>query len=1810
MITLIAKSQTSYSPNDKYRKIHIKALPTGIQVWYSAGTNSTAQNVDLTANNANRNNYLVKWTCVDVTTGSSVQKTGQTVVPVKEAYDNTYDFRGGFGPLASYRSHNCGKLTDFTMSNISLDMDVVKDLTTIIRTPDWSEGYDSYLVNLNEANIADFSSQYSTAEIINRLVEDNISYIGWGSSTNENASKEFINKVGEGKFVSTADGNKENQIKLIADYIKSHSTRNVLHKNTTVKEQEEKDYNRYVYLLDDDWTLVGDDDTLLDDGGWTVTYSPTSLDFIKEDDTLDIPADKKVIISHGNISRETFDKEGYYQIYRASEYDKTKDQAEVYLQVHTNNEPQPDFETNIDTQNKTCTIASSSKDDFPGFTEEISATKVSTGSKVSLTNLNVTPNTTETEVVYESGTDRTFSNKVKFTYEENAIYLIRQTVTDCDGEVKTIAKQFSVDQSKCQKPFNSFALNKNDLLTRKDTLTITDQSKAVDGSNVIATYYIQDAAGNYYQISDNKLIKKGTSKVVAMRVSAKTETKDIDLSALASGTYTICMTAQATKSGKTASEVTAEVKKYVTIRKGVQISWNLDGGTLGTQTSRDASIEEAGASYTIPAEIPEKEGYEFAGWKTSAATYRAGQTITCPSQDTTYQAVYRKTTDLTIKSIWDYYTKDGHYHDAANSSLYPNAVTYQLQWKKASDTVWSDYTGRVTTYQTPFTIVSEKETTCETTKDQVDKKTGEVTVSGLEMTDASGAKYQYRVVNAEAERKSYTAEVSEAVTASGSDTISIVTQFTPENASFTCAVETQWEIPKALYDADQTTLSTALQYNSWNYEKEGVTYQQKWQNIQQKDAVKSLTNAEDYKTSYTVWKWEMEEAGQEAASTPYRYRAQLDRKQSTFNGKKEIPSYVTVETSDTHFQYGVEQQQAAVLVLSLDPEYFDYDEAENKITLKKDITLDEPLSVYDDIKINLNGHKLLPKEEGQTTIDVKNKEAELTVIDVDGKGDAGTVGGVANASWVDKDGNRHYEDFTEARKHVPDDTKQITLEKDTTLEEDLSIPEDSELIIKPGVRMDIPKDKTLTVPNGSSILNDGQIHNEGTLKNEGSVDGTGSVDNQGTIENDGVLGNEVTSQPGSKLDAKTSWTDGDKTYYGPFDEALKKAPKGSTITVRQDSEFPKDGKVPDDVTINVNEDAKLTVPEDTDVTIPEGTTINNNGTLDVKGNVTVKNGVVQMDKESILDDKNTSVKVKNGAPDVCVDGLDKVYQTTAYQEAVKEDPTDLMQSEVRLTASRSKNPSNLIKQALPENEEVTRYMEFTTDLYLSWSSGDTKVVPLSDTGTLLLVAVPLKNSEKGKTGYQVYRSHIEDGTEVVETLPQLSEAERNAPEKEGFYMDADYAYIYCQKFSTYAIAYDKENAGEVTTEAAVTTAAQATTEAAAVSKDAKKKKTAKKDTVSGNDLAKLKNLPLLLAKGKGGNKKISLSWLKVKKATKYEIYWSYCDGKTNYKLLKRTGNKNAEHKKLSNKRAYKYFVIAYRTVKGKKVYLAKSPTLHVAMKQDKKTNVKKVTANYKTLTLQKKEKTKLTAAFTKENNKKKLLKHVSELRFYSSNKKVAVVDKKGCVTAKKQGSCTLYVMANNGAFAKIKLTVAKDAVTELSSVKQTKKGMLLKDKKTGGMYRVLSTENGKKTVELVKPLDNEVTSFFTEAVISIDGTDYIVSKIADDAFSGCTKLKKVTLGTGVIEIGKRSFKNCKSLTSVRLPIWLFVIGDEAFAGCSKLSALQVQGSNITTYTCGKNAFKGTSSKMKVTCPAGKKSQYQQIFTKQGLAKTSIFKETN
>ena len=196
---------------------------------------------------------------------------------------------------------------------------------------------------------------------------------------------------------------------------------------------------------------------------------------------------------------------------------------------------------------------------------------------------------------------------------------------------------------------------------------------------------------------------------------------------------------------------------------------------------------------------------------------------------------------------------------------------------------------------------------------------------------------------------------------------------------------------------------------------------------------------------------------------------------------------------------------------------------------------------------------------------------------------------------------------------------------------------------------------------------------------------------------------------------------------------------------------------------------------------------------------------------------------------------------------------------------------------------------------------------------------------------------------------------------------------------------------------------------------------------TGNQIEKRKDLSILLAVGKQkGKNSIKLTWLKCKRASGYEVYWSYCDGKNNYKKIstvKASGKRAFVHKKLKKDRAYKYYIAAYKMRDGKKQYIAKSPNIHVAMKYEKRTNAKKITVNKAKVTLRPNNKFQIRAKTVLWNKKKNVLKHVAALRYYTGNKKVAMVSKNGKITIKGKGTCTLYVIANNGVAKKIKVKV-------------------------------------------------------------------------------------------------------------------------------------------------------------------------------------------
>jgi len=168
---------------------------------------------------------------------------------------------------------------------------------------------------------------------------------------------------------------------------------------------------------------------------------------------------------------------------------------------------------------------------------------------------------------------------------------------------------------------------------------------------------------------------------------------------------------------------------------------------------------------------------------------------------------------------------------------------------------------------------------------------------------------------------------------------------------------------------------------------------------------------------------------------------------------------------------------------------------------------------------------------------------------------------------------------------------------------------------------------------------------------------------------------------------------------------------------------------------------------------------------------------------------------------------------------------------------------------------------------------------------------------------------------------------------------------------------------------------------------------------------------------KSKKKAISLTWKKIQVAKTYVIYGAKCG--TSYKKIATVHSKTFTNKKLKKGTYYKYMVVALNE-KGKVVAISK--LIHVATKGGKVGNCKKLKVNKSKVNLKQGRKFKLKVKQIAKSKKVKLKKH-RKTAFESDNQNVAVVSKKGVITAKKKGKCSVYVYAQNGVYKQVKVTV-------------------------------------------------------------------------------------------------------------------------------------------------------------------------------------------
>ena len=180
--------------------------------------------------------------------------------------------------------------------------------------------------------------------------------------------------------------------------------------------------------------------------------------------------------------------------------------------------------------------------------------------------------------------------------------------------------------------------------------------------------------------------------------------------------------------------------------------------------------------------------------------------------------------------------------------------------------------------------------------------------------------------------------------------------------------------------------------------------------------------------------------------------------------------------------------------------------------------------------------------------------------------------------------------------------------------------------------------------------------------------------------------------------------------------------------------------------------------------------------------------------------------------------------------------------------------------------------------------------------------------------------------------------------------------------------------------------------------------------------------PLML-RAYGQEKSIKLKWRKIKGADGYILYGSRCGSDMKrIRTIKNGNTASCTVKNLKSGTYYKYLIVAYKNVNGKKRVTHSSQSAHSVTNGGKYGNPANISCKPSALTLKKGKSKALEPAYRET---KKVKTHIAKFRFYSDNPKVAAVTKKGKVTAKLAGDCNIYVYAQNGFYKKVRVKVER-----------------------------------------------------------------------------------------------------------------------------------------------------------------------------------------
>ena len=132
-------------------------------------------------------------------------------------------------------------------------------------------------------------------------------------------------------------------------------------------------------------------------------------------------------------------------------------------------------------------------------------------------------------------------------------------------------------------------------------------------------------------------------------------------------------------------------------------------------------------------------------------------------------------------------------------------------------------------------------------------------------------------------------------------------------------------------------------------------------------------------------------------------------------------------------------------------------------------------------------------------------------------------------------------------------------------------------------------------------------------------------------------------------------------------------------------------------------------------------------------------------------------------------------------------------------------------------------------------------------------------------------------------------------------------------------------------------------------------------------------------------------------------------------------------------------------------------------------------------------------------------------------------------------------------------------------------------------FRAAGYKASKLTVTLEKGITTIGDSAFGSTNIYELNIPDSVKTIGEGAFSGCSKLQKVTMGDSVTKIGAHAFAVCEELTSIRLSDNITEIPESMLYICPKITKVALPAK---TKSIGKAAFCHCENLTEITMPSG------------------------